>query len=212
MINKTPRSCRRAPGACRARPHDVCCTDHDETWVRAAIPAKRAQEVSDALRVSPPHDLRPIRRVARGPRLSWQHHHSGVKPKDTFRRRADFALGDDAQHCGASGGARPGYNHLITRRADDLVLVQEVVDVSARVTLDDDGGVGMCRKKKSPRKEADQFLHVCPIPLEAAAVCFVRGDFGEVKEMRRRAAGDTSSNVGKHAGWPGISDMPPVAG
>jgi hypothetical protein len=44
----------------------------------------------------------------------------------------------------------------------------------------------MCRKKKSPREEADQFLHICPVPLEAAAVRFVRGDFGEVKETRRR--------------------------
>jgi len=171
---------------CGARLHDVCCADHDETWMRAAIPTKRAKEFSDALRVSLPHDLRPKRRVAPGLRLSWQHHHPGVEPEDTSSRRADFAVGDDAQHRGASGGARARYNHLITRRAYDLVLVQELVDVSARVTSDDDGGVGMCRKKKSPREEADQFLHVCPVPLEAAAVRFVRGDFGEVKEMRRR--------------------------
>jgi hypothetical protein len=203
------RSCRRALGACGARPHDVCCPDHDETWVRATIPAKRAQEFSDALGVSPPHDLRPERRVARGLRLSWQHLEPGVEPEDTSRRRADFAVGDDAQHHGASGGARPRYNYQITRCADDLVLVQELVDVSARVTSDDDGGVGMCRKKKSPREEADQFLHVCPVPLEAAVVRFVRGDFGEVKEMRRRAAGDTSSNVGKNARWPSTRDTAP---
>jgi hypothetical protein len=59
-----------ALGARGARPHDVCCADHDETWVQAAIPAARPQEISDAPRVSPPYDLRPIRRVAH--RLSWQ--------------------------------------------------------------------------------------------------------------------------------------------
>jgi hypothetical protein len=127
--------------------------------MRAAIPATRAQEISNALRVSPPHDLRPMQRVARGPRLSWQHHHPGVEPEETSGHRADFAVGDDTQHHGASGGALPRYNHLLTRCADDLILVQELVDDSATVTSDDDRRVGMCRKKTSPREEADQFLH-----------------------------------------------------
>src|SRR5262249_49599321 len=154
------RSCsvRRAP---LARPHDVYCADPNESRMRAAIPATRAQQISNALRVSPPHALRPMQRVALGPRLSWQHHRPGVEPEDTSRHRADFAVGDDTQHHGASGGALPRYNHLLAGCADDLVLVQELVDESATVMSDDDRCVGMCRKKTSPREEADQFLHVC---------------------------------------------------
>lgn len=144
-----------------AWPHDVCCADSDETRVRAAIPATRAQKISNALWVSPPHDSRPIQRVVRGPWLSWQHHHSGVEPEDTSRHRADFVVGHDTQHHGAGGGALPRYDHLLTQCADDLVLVQELVDDSATVTRYDDRRVGMCRKKTSPREEADQFLHVC---------------------------------------------------